>query len=33
MSQFTVEAEYLDALESFTVTGYDGKVYTPLPWN
>ena len=31
VSQFTVEAEYLDALESFTVTGYDGKDYTATP--
>ena len=31
VSQFTVEAEYLDALESFTVTGYDGKEYTATP--
>ena len=31
VSQFIVEAEYLDALESFTVTGYDGKDYTATP--
>ncbi len=31
VSKFTVEAEYLDALESFTITGLDGVEYTATP--
>ena len=31
VSKFTVEAEYLDALESFTLTGLDGVEYTATP--